>query len=31
VHVSATTQAFTMSGGLTGEAVRWKRAHEETR
>jgi DNA-binding transcriptional ArsR family regulator len=31
VHVSATTQAFTMSGGLTGEAVRWNPAHEETR
>jgi DNA-binding transcriptional ArsR family regulator len=31
VHVSATTQAFTMSGGLTSEAVRWKPAHEETR
>jgi DNA-binding transcriptional ArsR family regulator len=31
VHVSATSQAFTMSGGLTGEAVRWNPAHEETR
>jgi len=24
VHVSATTQAFTMAGGLTDEAVRWR-------
>ena len=24
VHVSATTNAFTMTGGLTGEAVRWR-------
>ena len=24
VHVSATTTAFTMNGGLTGEAVRWQ-------
>jgi DNA-binding transcriptional ArsR family regulator len=24
VHVSATVQAFTMSGGLTGDAVRWR-------
>ncbi|HEX8781018.1 MAG TPA: helix-turn-helix domain-containing protein [Nocardioides sp.] len=24
VHVSATSHAFTMSGGLTGEAVRWR-------
>lgn len=24
VHVSATSQAFTMSGGLTGPAVRWR-------
>lgn len=24
VHVSATTQAFTMTGGLTGDAVRWR-------
>ena len=25
VHVSATVSAFTMAGGLTGEAVRWQR------
>lgn len=31
VHVSATTTAFTMTGGLTGEAVRWDPAREETR
>lgn len=24
VHVSATSQAFTMTGGLVGEAVRWR-------
>ena len=24
VHVSATSNAFTMAGGLTGEAVRWR-------
>lgn len=24
VHVSATTHAFTMAGGLTGEAARWR-------
>jgi DNA-binding transcriptional ArsR family regulator len=24
VHVSATTNAFTMAGGLTGEAARWR-------
>ena len=24
VHVSATTNAFTMTGGLTGEAARWR-------
>jgi DNA-binding transcriptional ArsR family regulator len=24
VHVSATSHAFTMAGGLTGEAVRWR-------
>lgn len=24
VHVSATSQTFTMAGGLTGEAVRWQ-------
>lgn len=31
VHVSATSHAFTMTGGLTGEAVRWKpnRRHED--
>ena len=28
VHVSATTNAFTMSGGLDGEAVRWIPARE---
>lgn len=31
VHVSATTTAFTMTGGLTGEAVRWIPAGEERR
>lgn len=31
VHVSATTHAFTMSGGLEGEAVHWTPAREETR
>ncbi len=29
VHVSATTTAFTMTGGLTGEAARWIPAGEE--
>lgn len=24
VHISTTTQAFTMAGGLTGEAARWR-------
>ncbi len=24
VHISATTQAFTMEGGLTGDAARWR-------
>jgi DNA-binding transcriptional ArsR family regulator len=28
VHISATTDAFTMQGGLTGEAVRWTPAKE---
>lgn len=31
VHVSATTHAFTMTGGLTGEPVRWIPAQEPTR
>lgn len=29
VHVSATTNAFTMTGGLDGEAVRWIPAREQ--
>jgi DNA-binding transcriptional ArsR family regulator len=29
VHISATTTAFTMAGGLTGEAVRWDRTPTE--
>ena len=29
VHVSATTNAFTMTGGLDGEAVRWTPAREQ--
>ena len=24
VHISATTNAFTMTGGLTGDAARWR-------
>jgi DNA-binding transcriptional ArsR family regulator len=31
VHVSFTTNAFTMSGGLTGEDARWTPATEERR
>ena len=31
VHVSFTTNAFTMTGGLIGEAARWRPAHEERR
>ena len=31
VHVSATTNAFTMTGGLEGEAARWVPATEERR
>jgi DNA-binding transcriptional ArsR family regulator len=31
VHVSATTHAFTMSGGLEGEAVRWVPGQETDR
>ncbi|GAB3021595.1 hypothetical protein GCM10011376_21430 [Nocardioides flavus (ex Wang et al. 2016)] len=31
VHVSATTHAFTMSGGLEGDAVRWTPARETGR
>jgi DNA-binding transcriptional ArsR family regulator len=30
VHVSATTNAFTMAGGLTGDAVRWTPEQEGT-
>jgi DNA-binding transcriptional ArsR family regulator len=29
VHISATTNTFTMSGGLTGESVRWDISEEE--
>ena len=28
VHISATTHAFTMTGGLTGEPARWNPAKE---
>ena len=31
VHVSVTFNAFTMSGGLTGDAARWTPAREEDR
>jgi DNA-binding transcriptional ArsR family regulator len=31
VHISATTTAFTMTGGLTGEAARWIPSEETTR
>ncbi len=31
IHVSFTSNAFTMSGGLTGEAVRWTPTKETTR
>ena len=31
VHISATSSAFTMTGGLTGEAVRWTPAEGEGR
>lgn len=31
VHISATTTAFTMNGGLTGESVRWTPTQEESR
>lgn len=31
VHVSVTTTAFTMAGGLTGEAARWTPAEKDTR
>ncbi|GAA5118045.1 hypothetical protein GCM10023339_29950 [Alloalcanivorax gelatiniphagus] len=31
VHVSATSSAFTMSGGLTGDAVRWSPDREARR
>jgi hypothetical protein len=31
VHVSATTNAFTMTGGLTGEDARWTPTTEDRR
>ena len=31
VHISLTTNAFTMTGGLTGEAARWSPDREEDR
>ena len=31
VHISATTNAFTMTGGLTGDAARWHPTKETTR
>jgi DNA-binding transcriptional ArsR family regulator len=31
VHISVTTTAFTMEGGLTGEAARWTPSREDSR